>query len=559
VTEPITQEQAGAVAAINNLLQVVVKGMRATQLYLPNNPVYQRAVQNMRDAFPAIWEVCSDLELKVVETDLVWEGHPVLAQPNKSESLGWLLYKESIRQVTLSPGVEEEELVKFLNVLNKARNLPTDAEDDLLTLLWEQDFQYLKYEAVDLGHEEAPHLEKSDEEPPPPAAVRQAVQEDAEEQPPEGIVNIDDFDSTLYFLDDREIGYLESEIEREYTQDLRGNVLTMLFDLLELQTYSAVRAELISILENFVPYLLAVGDFRSVAYVLQQNRDVVQRARELLPEHRTALERFPDRLSDPEAMGQLLQSLDEAVVHPTEEELGELFRELRPAALATLLGWLPRLGNERVRNLLDAAARRLAQAHPDELVAVLGRDELDMVIEGIRLAGQLKLPPVVPALGAVLENGSDEVRRAATAALAAIGSPGAFKQLERGLDDPDRDVRIGTVRAIGRAGQRGALDRIEAAINGKQLLHADLSERTAFFEAYGLLAGRAGIDTLKGMLLVKGGLLKRKVDPQIRACAAMALGKINTPEAREILLEVGQDKDPVVRTAVNRALKEGKG
>src|SRR5260370_40319450 len=85
--------------------------------------------------------------------------------------------------------------------------------------------------------------------------VRQKVQEDA---PPkrEGGVSIDDFAPTLYFLDDKEIEFLRQEVEREYSQDLWRNVLSMLFDLLELQTYGTVRAELISIVENFIPYLL---------------------------------------------------------------------------------------------------------------------------------------------------------------------------------------------------------------------------------------------------------------------------------------------------------------
>src|SRR3989441_4913216 len=116
---------------------------------------------------------------------------------------------------------------------------------------------------------------------------RQHVQEEA---PPkrEGLVSVDDFDTTLYFLDDKEIDYLHKEVEREYQQDLRRNVLSMLFDLLELQTYGTVRAELISIVENFIPYLLGAGDFRSVAFVLRETRNVLQRARELIPEHRPA-------------------------------------------------------------------------------------------------------------------------------------------------------------------------------------------------------------------------------------------------------------------------------
>src|SRR5256886_10715421 len=122
-----------------------------------------------------------------------------------------------------------------------------------------------------------------------PTALRRQVEEEA---PPkrEGLVSVDDFDTTLYFLDDNEIGYLHKEVEREYAQDLRRNVLAMLFDLLELQTYGTVRAELISILENFIPYLLGAGDFRSVAFILRECKVILERARELIPEHRQILE-----------------------------------------------------------------------------------------------------------------------------------------------------------------------------------------------------------------------------------------------------------------------------
>jgi HEAT repeat protein len=56
--------------------------------------------------------------------------------------------------------------------------------------------------------------------------------------------------------------------------------------------------------------------------------------------------------------------------------------------------------------------------------------------------------------------------------------------------------------------------------------------------------------------VVKGGLLSRKEDPETRACAAMALGRIRAPAAREILQKVAQDKEALVRNAVSRALRE---
>jgi hypothetical protein len=357
---------------VEDLLQVLVKGLRATQLYLPNNPVYQRAVENIRASFRKVWQSADILNLDVGETALQWEETVVYSQDQRGESVAWTLYKDGIRSISLRPGVEETEIVRLLAVLHTSKNVTSDAADDLLTLLWAEDFQFISYTFRELATENAIPIEAGETIPSaPPAAIRTAV---AEAAPPrrEGIVSMEDFDTTLYFLEEREVEYLRKEAEREYGQDLRRNVLAMLFDLLELQTYGTVRAELIGIIENFIPYLLGAADFRSVSYILRETRVVLERARELIPEQRTILVGLPGRLSQAQALSQLLQSLDEAAVHPTEEELTDMFSEMRPEALATLMGWIPRLTNERVRDLVNGSASRLAQEHAGEVLKVLG-------------------------------------------------------------------------------------------------------------------------------------------------------------------------------------------
>lgn len=542
-------------AQVEELLTLVSKGLRAIQLYLPNNPVYQRAVDNVRVALRKIWESTDDLVFDVGETELRWEGNVVYLNDQKNESIAWALFKDGIRSLTLKRGVEETEIVRFLQVLHQARLLQADAADDLLTLLWQEDFQTLTYTFRELAAENAVPIEKDEEVPEVSATdVRQAVQEEAPPPRPAGVVSMDDFDTTLYFLEDSEITYLQAEVEREYSQDLRRNVLGMLFDLLELQTFGTVRAELISIVENFIPYLLGAGDFRSVAYILRETRVLLQRARELIPEHRTALESIPSRLSQSEALAQLLQSLDEAMVHPTEEELGELFAELRPEALATLASWVGRLSNERVRELVLKSAEKLAVANAPEVLRALAAPDRATQLEMVRLAGRLKLPGAPDGMGPLLETDDREVKLAVTEALVAIATPSALRLLERAVEDPERDVRIAAVRFLGQRGHRGAFQRIEAAVTGNKLRSADLTEKMTFFEAYGTLAGPSGISILSRMLGAKGIL--RREDPETRACAAMALGRIKSADARAILESNTQDKEPLVRNAVNRALRE---
>jgi hypothetical protein len=554
VSEAPGTELALPPAQVEEMLTLVGKALRAVQLYLPNNPVYQRALENVRVACRKIWEVTDELVLDVAETGLRWEGNVVYSHDQKNESIAWTLFKDGVRSVMLRPGVEETEIVRFMQVMHQARMLQAEAADDLLTLLWQEDFQLLAYTFRELSFDATSPIEPDQATPQASAVdVRQQVEQEA--PPQRESVSVDEFDTTLYFLEDQEIAYLHSEVEREYAQDLRHNVLSMVFDLLEVQTYGTVRAELISIVENFIPYLLGSGDFQSVAYILRELGVLLQRGREIIPEHRTALLAIPTRLSQPDALSQLLQSLDEATVHPTEDELGELFKELKPEALLTLAGWVARLSNERVKSLVKRSAEQLATQNPGEVLKALASPDTATALEMVRLAGRLRLAAAPDGMERLLDEGDRETKLAVVEALTSIATPSAMRMLERAVDDTDRDVRIAAVRFLSSRGHRGAFQRIESAVTGTKLRHADLTEKMAFFEAYGAIAGTAGVPVLEKMLLPRG-LLGRREDPATRACAAMALGKIRSPDAWAALERAAQDKEALVRNAVSRALRE---
>ena len=196
----------------------------------------------------------------------------------------------------------------------------------------------------------------------------------------------------------------------------------------------------------------------------------------------------------------------------------------------------------------------LASGNSAELIRLIGVDDEVVVHEAIRRAGALKSPAAVPALGKLLTVGDPDIRVAAVTALTAIGSPGAMQMLERALGDEDREVRLVAVRTLGAKTSRAALPRIEAAIKGKDLRDGNLTEKMAYFEAYGLLSGDAGVPLLDGLLNAKG-FMGKKDDSEMRACAAMALGKIGSPKAMESLARAANEKDIIVRNAVSKAIR----
>src|SRR5438876_45987 len=205
---------------------------------------------------------------------------------------------------------------------------------------------------------------------------------------------------------------------------------------------------------------LGAGDFRSVAYILRDTRMILQRARELIPEHRQTLATLPARLSQRDALSQLIQALDEAAVQPTEEELGELFQELRPDALSTLMSWMPKLNNDNVKHLVGGAAMRLAQTYPAEVLKALASEDVAAQLAMVRLAGRLRLAGAADGMEPLLQTTDHSLKLAVVEALTQIASPFAMRLLEKAIDDGDRDVRIAAVRFLGSRGYRNAAGRV---------------------------------------------------------------------------------------------------
>jgi hypothetical protein len=539
--------------AVEELLKLFGKAARAHQLYLPNNPIYKSAHDALRAGFAPVWGELEELVLGFTESEVKWEGQTVLSEASRgSESLPWLFYKDGVRELRLLPGIEAEELDKLLTIMQRVRKASPD-EDDLLTLLWEGDFIFLRYRYVDVSLEGAPTLAEgetiaSDED-------REYVEPD-EEITRSGVINMSDFDGTLYFLDEREIEYLQTEVDREYRADLRQNVISILLDIFEQQSAAQVRSEVTELLDVLMVHMLSAGQFQNVAYLIRESQVTASRAADLQPVLAQQLAQIPARLSAPEPLTQLLQSLDEAVTMPPSADLVALFEQLRGPALATVLEWLSRIQNMKLRPVLEAAAVRLAAQNTADLVKLIGSTVPGVALEAAKRAGTLKTPAAVAPLGKALQDGDPGLRVAAVQALGEIGSPSALQALERGLDDSERDVRVAAVRALSARTYRPVLAKLDAVVKGRAIRDADLTEKMAVFEAYGALCGEDGVAPLDALLHGKS-LFGRREDSELRACAAVALGRVNTPRAQESLRRAANEKDVVVRNAVNRALRGG--
>ena len=217
---------AAGARIVEDLLRAVSSTVRSYRLYAGNGPALERFVEALHLKFVAAWEQLPSVRLEVGESSMRWEGQRVYPTGDSGAELAFLFYKDGIREITFRPGVENE-LPRLLAVLGRAPQLRED-EDDLITLLWQESFGSFRYQYVEAGVEtdEAGAGGSTSAARVDTGQVRRAAGE------PSPGIGTEDFQETLYFLDEGELRRLAEEVRLERARDLWRDVLNALFDRL---------------------------------------------------------------------------------------------------------------------------------------------------------------------------------------------------------------------------------------------------------------------------------------------------------------------------------------
>lgn len=544
------------VGEVKELFVSLGKALRAQQLYDANNPVYQRFVAQLEQGLESLWGKMDRVQVQVEEDRLTWMGEEVYQRATRSDSLAFLLYKDGIREFTILEGIEKDELPALLQVLNRARDLRPEG-DDLLTILWESDLRYFTYTYIDI-------LAEGLELPTRGEGYKGGFQEIIEEEmagaegeeggAAPGQVSAEDFNPTLWSLDPSERARIQDEIEEELERDLRSDVLAALFDRVEEPRFPERQTEILEIFGILLPNFLSRGALHSAGAILEEVTRLLAAEAALKPDRRQAAEQILDDVSRGETIKELVQALQDGTISPRPDELASFLRYLKPRALEPLIRASEEGGDRRIKTIIQEAVKVIARRYQAALIECINSSDPVVAAGACSLAGKIQLSEAGPAIAGLLDHNSPQVRMAAVEAAVDLRASTAVGALPDALKDPDREVRIAVARGLGTLRYQPSAPFFRAIIEGKGIRQADISEQIAVFESFGLLQDPEGVAILDVLLNGRGFLGKRE-SGEIRACAALGLGKMGTPEAMEALRKARDESDPVVRTAVNRALR----
>ena len=533
-----------------DILQSIVKAKKTLRMYPENNPVYVKTLEDTYARFKSFFDYRDAFTLKIKQNSIYYDSEQIYFNSEKEDNLALFFFKDGLRELTFNKGLLPEELEEFLKIIA----LDFDREmvdDDVVTLLWEKDFQNIRYlvdEAFLVDLEEEDYERKAEEK----AKEKVTDVDDLMKAYADGFVEEDVKGISVVPLTDKDLQMLVKELERD-TSDKLGRLVTVLFELIYQSEEKGEMEDTFAFLRDTIKYSMTHGELPVVVDVMKRAREIIDEP-VLTEEGKKYMKMLSSYLGSEEIIALLAEILDSGM-ELDRGVFGEFMDFLDKGAIEPMVKYLGELKTIHARkNIIDA-------------LIVLGRKDIQAVSKGltdqrwyvvrniIYILRKIGDRRAIEYLLKTVRHGDVRVRKEVIKALGELGSREVIQTLRECLDDPDVQVRVQAAKAFGSIGSEPAKRILLDKISDKAFREKDFNEKREFFDVLSKWKDAEVFDFLLKTLKVRS-FFGRARNYENKACAAFCLGLIGNRDALPALNKLKDSSNKLLRDFSYAAIRK---
>jgi hypothetical protein len=579
-----------ALEAACEIFTIAEKYLRARRTYPDGYPALVQFQKAFGDRLLPWIAERGELRVGLQANGLTWSRASVFAVDNVDANMWFPLYRDGIRELTFSDGVQDAEIAAFFKVLAELATRRADkkrdsAEDDAVTMMWDLHLDHIGYVAIDSFVEgsDADEVDKARME-----RLREMLELSMEKDyartkhadAARRMTTIALSAADLTFLESENLGALDElpAHMREAGGDLHR------LEPAELVTIRAQLADDADLVERFLDALLRALMSRSGAdeaealcgrleqfFVAMIEDGNYVRASELrrtveglVAESRAEDVEFEliERIDNATSSDRALDAVVAAFASQTEDAviaaLDTLVRSLPFRAAGKLVADLDRVTDAERRRRLGTAIAALGPRAVEAIAAALPASAGERAADLLAILRQTRCEAALPVLEKACRHPDAGARAEALRGTLEL-APAAVvaRSVKRALLDKDPQVRRVGLDFVVAERPPAALDWLRELLYAPLFVDAELRERTRVYQVYALVGGDPVAAELVKRLEQKN-LLGRPSLNEERAAAAAALGYVRCQSAREVLRGVARSMftNALVKEACLDALAE---
>jgi HEAT repeats len=528
--EKIVEEK---LKSTKGLIQTFLQTLKAFRLYEANHPTLLKFLERLKKDFDIYFDEFDSFSLQIGEQRLYYQGKVVYENQDVKESLAFVFFKDGVREIQFSKGLEFREILDFLNVVRKSDFL-NRMEDDLVTLLWEKDFSHITFITVDEFLEgsgifvpatqadlikrseyksswEEWFQEKSDEgqAQSPHASETEELEQAINPAPGQSLVQ-----ACQLTPDEKEAIQREAQQEQqpEYIFFLINNLIEILLHLGEdVDAYE----NMISFFDRVIEYLLEQKEVEEAVALLKTLNDTME-SMVLKDKQIFAIRRILEKSSSPHHVGLLGKAMEGNGEVPSEAIL-QYLRFFTQQAVEPLCHLLSELESGKWRKAICDRLAELSREEIETLAKFLGDPNPFMVSHILYILGKIGHPSTVKYLGQLVAHKDLKVREETLQVLNKFGEKGR-DLIQTFLKDSVSGIRAKAALILVKNAKAEAVKPLTEIILSEDFYKRDYDEKAAFFRALGETRSKEVIPILKKMAKKRRWFQKAKWD-EMRQCA----------------------------------------
>ena len=502
----------------------------------------------------------------MAESRLLLEGEEVYTYAESRDNLAFLMFRDGIRSLTLSPGIEPSEMEALVDCLARADQMQ-DTDHDLSTALWGHDLVHVRLEVVDpflegegarddsfeelrdtvlLRLNELASVDKAEAEaksaPSPDAdptlVGRGMTREEQEPLDPESLALTDEEIARGEWLASHPVDPLDEFVV--VLIEIVGNPATLPGG------EDAVLHALSMVLGHYLDNLnqdglnLVLGQLGKL-----ENEGLVRKG---------TVEKVFAEAASAEHLSKMIAAaaaISTKEVEGVERFLAQVRDSIYPALLEVLATSSDKVVRKTVLDLLHTEGGTPVR----HLWPLMTDKRWYVVRNAVQLAAASGSPEVATHLEPLLRHPDTRVRREVARSLGAFNDVKFLPLLVRAILDEDSAVRTLAVRGLARQGTKSQFAAVQAQVESRDFETRTPEEVEAFLVAYAALGKDRTVQPLNKIW--KHKVFGTRPLP-LRIAAVTALGAVGSAEARRALTEAAESSEPQLQRAAVRALGEAR-
>ncbi|NOZ86767.1 MAG: HEAT repeat domain-containing protein [Deltaproteobacteria bacterium] len=589
--EPLSEDidSKAKIFKAGEVFRSLERTLKIRRLYSPTNQAYKTAIDHLAERLGQYLQEFDILSVRVTAKGIkLGRDIPIYENDDKESSVSFQLYKDGIRRISFSLGLDREEMVRFIGVLELDREGRTAFDDDLVTLLWKGNFENISYRVVDPVLDEEVEDELDDGTTVGGLAgrggdaikslrgeVKEFVRkvssslidradlgkdsigggEDRGYQDDVPIASEERIQSNLPViarLDSQEIERLKKEVSSNKNVGTLDKFVDILLLLLSKEGDSLENNEAGQIVWALMTGYFNGGYFATLNVLIERLKSLDGKVSPgLWEEVKSKIEALGE-----EALLSKLPDIFSRGYQGGTESLGTFLKNLGPNSTKPLQSLLARLkGDSKHRQLVLEALIAGEDREISEIARGLLDVDQDIALATISVLKARKDRASIHYLPSAMKHADSMVRIGAIDALRRFSDPRATVAMLRGLEDYDGQVRLFTLNALkGRKDPRVST-RVSQVIDSKGFMERSIWEQQHYFELLIENRGPVAFGILKEKL-TKKKLFGGKNRERVRIAAAKALAELPLPSTVELLKHVKEKESGDLARACEESLME---